>query len=245
MLRTRLLVEGQDPDTLLNGTPRSLVPLWQWATSSLTKPDAPGATDPAKVPRDQWPSWARYSTEVEPVLSFESLRLIDGLVSYLAHVVLQHAPRARWQPGEYPSKRHQFRHHPMLAADHHQVYFPRSIFVKARKLLKGGAVPEDALASHAEAVIAAFNEGVTTPAAPPEPLVEIEEIREEPGGYDFEIGLSDELAHERSAEVDLLVRKLSDQDGIQKVLREDRDLILVRAPSWGAEALRTWITGHI
>lgn len=27
LLRTRLLVEGQDPDTLLNGTPRSLVPL--------------------------------------------------------------------------------------------------------------------------------------------------------------------------------------------------------------------------
>lgn len=49
---------------------------------------------------------------------------------------------------------------------------------------------------------------------PQEPLFEIEDVRDEPGGYDSEIGLGDEIAHARSADVDRLVRDLSREDGI-------------------------------
>lgn len=82
--------------------------------------------------------------------------------------------------------------------------------------------------------------GGTTKRTEPEPILEIEDIRGEAGGYDFEIGLGEELAHERSAEVNRLVHDLSRQDGVKKVLREDRDLILVRAPSWSTETLEGW-----
>ena len=64
-------------------------------------------------------------------------------------------------------------------------------------------------------------------------------------GHDFEIGLGDELAHARSAEVDRLVRELSGEDGINEVLREDRDIILVRAPLWRIDALETWISRRV
>ena len=79
----------------------------------------------------------------------------------------------------------------------------------------------------------------------PEPPFEIEEVRDDPGGYDFEIGLSDEIAHVYSLKVDWLVRKLSRQDGILEIFREDRELILVRAPSWSAGELESWLAPRL
>lgn len=79
----------------------------------------------------------------------------------------------------------------------------------------------------------------------PEPAFEIEDVRDEPGGSDFEVGLGDEIAHERSADVDRLVRELSREDGIHEVFREDRELVLVRAPSWSIDALQGWMARRI
>lgn len=79
----------------------------------------------------------------------------------------------------------------------------------------------------------------------PEPAFEIEEVGDEPGGYDFEIGLSDEIAHVHSRKVDGLVRQLSREDGVLEVLREDRELVRVRAPSWSAETLELWLAPRL
>ena len=81
--------------------------------------------------------------------------------------------------------------------------------------------------------------------AEPEPPFEIEEVRDEPGGYDFEIGLSDEIAHVYSIKVDGLVRKLSRQAGVLEAFREDREVLLVRAPSWSAGELETWLAPRL
>jgi hypothetical protein len=78
-----------------------------------------------------------------------------------------------------------------------------------------------------------------------DPPFEIEEVRDEPGGYDFEIGLSDEIAHVNSLKVDGLVRKLSREGGVLEVVREDREVILVRAPSWSAESLESWMAPRL
>lgn len=78
-----------------------------------------------------------------------------------------------------------------------------------------------------------------------EPLFEIEETGDEPGGYDYEIWLSDEVAHIRSAKVDRLLRKLAREEGVEEVIREDREMILVRAPKWSAEDLEAWMAYRI
>ena len=120
--------------------------------------------------------------------------------------------------------------------------------VSARAALRGSREsPDDAMASYARRLIDRLNEGDSgaTKAMEPEPPFEIEDVRDEPGGYDFEIGLGDEIAHERSADVDRLVRQLSGEGGINEVLREDRELILVRAPSWNINALQTWISQRL
>ena len=94
-LREILVADGQDPASLLDGTPESLVPLWRWMLSRFTDLDTPDVTDPASVPRHAWPSWERYTYEEERTLSMESLTLLDGLVSYVAAVMQERAPLAR------------------------------------------------------------------------------------------------------------------------------------------------------
>jgi hypothetical protein len=247
-LRERLVAEGQNPGVFLDGTVESLVPLWRWTLSRLTGLDAPGATDPASVPRAAWPSWERHRQEGG--LSMESLELLDGLVSYLASVVMDRAPRARWKIAHHRIKRYRFNNHPVLArdGDDANLFLPGVIAVNARDaILRMRESPEDSIFTYAGAIIEHLNQGENA-AAPPteaEPLFEIEEIRDERGGYDFEIGLSDEIAHTQSAKVDRLVRKLSGEKGVTEVLREDRDRILVRAPAWSLDTLETWISQRL
>ena len=249
-LRERLVADGQDTAVLLDGTPESLVPLWRWLLSRLTLVDAPGATDPASVPREAWPSWERYTIEKERTLSLESVTLLDGLVSYLAAVVRDRAPLARWEIARDRHKRYAYNNHPVLVSgtgeDHN--FLPGLPAVSARAALRGTREsPDDAMAAYARRLIDRLNEGDggTSGTKEPERPFEIEDVRDEPGGYDYEIGLGDEVAHERSADVDRVVRELSGEDGIHGVLREDRELILVRAPSWSIDALRTWIARRL
>lgn len=249
-LRKRLVAEGQDPAALLDGTPESFVPLWRWVLSRLTGPEAPGATDPASVPREAWPSWERYTVEEEGVLSMESLTLMDGLVSYLAAVVRNGAPLARWEIARDRHKRYVYNNHPVLVSgtgESHN-FLPGFPMVQACGVLLGvRESPDDTIAVYARELIEQLNEGdgCTAEATPAEPLFEIEDVRDEPGGYDFEIGLGDEIAHERSADVDRMVLELSGEDGVHEVLREDRELILIRAPSWSSDALQRWIAQRI
>lgn len=245
-LRERLVADGQDPAAFLDGTPESLVSLWGWLLSRLTSVDDPGATDPASVPRERWPSWERYTAEKERTLSLESLTLLDGLVSYLAEVVQDRVPSARWEVARHSYERYAYNNHPVLVSgkgeDHN--FLPGLPVVSARAALRSALEsPDDAMAAYARRLIDRLNdvEGGTAETAEPEPPFEIEEVRDEPGGYDFEIGLSDEIAHVYSLKVDLLVRKLSRADGILEVVREDREVILVRAPSWSTESLETWL----
>ena len=115
-LRERLVADGQDPAALLDGTPESLVPLWRWMLSRFTDLDTPGATDPASVPRETWPSWERYTYEEERTLSMESLTLLDGLVSYVAAMVQERAPLARWEVARHPIERYAYNNHPVLVS---------------------------------------------------------------------------------------------------------------------------------
>ncbi len=249
-LREQLVADGQDPAALLDGTPESLVPLWRWMLSRFTSLDTPGATDPGSVPRQAWPSWERYTFEEEPTLSVESLTLLDGLVSYVAAVVQERAPLARWEVVRHPIKRYAYNNHPVLVSgkgeDHN--FLPGVPTVDARAALNGvRESPDDRMADYTLRLIERLNGPTEVTDAPmeEEPPFEIEEVRDEPGGIDFEIGLSDEIAHVYSLKVDGLVRKLARQDGILEAVREDRELILVRAPSWSAGDLEAWLAPRI
>ncbi|HEX9229430.1 MAG TPA: hypothetical protein VF885_22760, partial [Arthrobacter sp.] len=152
-------------------------------------------------------------------------------------MVRKRASLERWEISRDRHKRYQFNNHPVLVSGTGEIhnFLPDRIWISAGASLRGGREsPEDEMAVYARRLIEQLNEGDGGAAEPmvPEPAFEIEDVRDEPGGYDFEVGLGDEIAHERSADVDRLVRELSREDGIHEVFREDRELVLVRAPSW-------------
>jgi hypothetical protein len=252
-LREVLAAEGQDPDSLLDGSVESLVPLWRWIISRLARADSPGATDPASVLRRAWPSWERYTMEEERVLSFESLVLLDGLVSYLAVLIPQHAPTARWAIAQHRIRRYAWDKHPVLVSGtggNHK-FLAGIPAPAARALLLGmREVPDDEIARYARAVIDDLNAGDRAAdddsAVENEPLVEVEDLGEDAlRGRELEVSLREDIAHEHSRTVDRLAGALGKQDGITGVVREDSELLLVATPGWSTGQLEEWTTGYL
>lgn len=195
--------------------------------------------------------------EEENVLSLESLTLLDGLISYLAAVVLDRVPAARWEIARHRTKSYVYKNYPVLVSgtgESHN-FLPAAPAGGARgALLRVQERSDSWVARYAQFLIDDLNpaEDVTAPtedataqAIDPEPLFEVEETRDEPGGYDFEIGLSDELAHPCSDEVDRWVIELAGEEGVSEVYREDREIIQVWAPSWSVADLEAWVTRRI
>ncbi|MUN62493.1 hypothetical protein GMA12_04960 [Kocuria sediminis] len=71
-----------------------------------------------------------------------------------------------------------------------------------------------------------------------EPLVEVGADADD--GV-FDVGLHEEIAHEHSRKVNQLVKELATQPGVLSAHREDREVLLVRAPDWNAQQLEQWV----
>jgi hypothetical protein len=252
-LRQALAADGQDPDLLLDGSVESLVPLWGWILAHLTAFDAPpGATDPNSVPREVWPSWARHEYEVMHALSLESLFLLDGLVSYLGDVVQQHAPEARWEIAHHRIKRYHLNKHPVLVSgtgeDHN--YLPGLPRVQAYCNLTGFRESSaDAMAEYARRLIEQLNRGDQPDdeeMAEDEPLVEVEDLGDdELRGRELEVALREDIVFEHNRVVGRMLKALKQEDGIARVIREDREILLVATPTWSAGQLQDWVARYL
>jgi hypothetical protein len=251
-LREALRADSQDPDALLDGTVDSLVPLWRWILSHLTGPEAPGATHFASVPREMWPSWVRYTMEGQRALSMESLLLLDGLVSYLGAVVQERAPEARWEIARHRIKRYHLNNHPVLVSgageDHN--FLPGLLSGAAHASLSGvRESPDDTIAKYARGVIEQLNRG-DSPAdeemAEEEPLVEVEDLGDdELRGRELEVSLREDIGHEHNRVVGRMVKALKQEDGITRVIREDREVLLVATPTWSTDRLQEWVSSYL
>jgi hypothetical protein len=250
-LRESIASDGRDPHELLDGAVESLTPLWRWILNRLTGPTSPGATDPASVPREDWPTWERYTMEEERVLSLESLFLLDGLVSYLATVVADRAPAARWDIARHRVKRYAFNNHPVLVSEYtdSHIFLPAVPAGDARAVLLGmRESPDDRIAQYARAAIDDLSKADEDAPAVigVEPLVEVEDLGEDAlRGRELEVSLREDIAHEHSRMVDRLVKTLAKEDGITGVVREDREVLLVATPHWTTAQLQEWVTGYL
>lgn len=252
-LRQALQADGQDPDALLDGSVESLVPLWRWILAHLTMFDAPGgATDPNSEPREVWPSWARHEYEVMHALSLESLLLLDGLVSYLGDVVQQQAPEARWEIAHHRIKRYHLNKHPVLVSgtgeDHNYLSgLPR---VRAYGSLTGSREsPDDTMAEYARRLIERLNQG-DLPAdeemAEEEPLVDVEDLGDdELRGRELEVSLREDIVFEHNRVVGRMLKALKQEEGITRVIREDREVLLVATPTWSTDQMEKWVARYL
>lgn len=131
-LEARLRSTGVDPGPLLDTTPGSLTPLWQWGREELTP------REPDERPRTEaWPSWLRHTVATEPLLSEHSIRLVDGMTSYLCRVVESGAPAAGWRSGHDRVRNYGWQNHPVLARGRDEFALGDYAAVAARRHLRG------------------------------------------------------------------------------------------------------------
>jgi hypothetical protein len=240
---TRYLAESSEGTVNLDGTVESLTPLWRWVKSVLTERTAetPGPETATN------PTWLRYGIGTEPILSPDSIAVIDGVISYLCRVVEQGAPKARWRVGYNRIKSYMWQNHPVLANDNEEVPLPDLVPGLARGQASGGLTSEDdKLTRTAAAVIRRLNGTDEDTVAEDEPLIEVEDLGEdELRGRELEVSLREDIAHEYSREVDGLLKTLVKEEGITGAFREDREVLLVNTPSWNTDQLQQWITRYI
>ncbi len=134
-------------------------------------------------------------------------------------------------------------HHPVLAGpatdDDGQIYLPNMVAVTANRQRRGlDPLGEDRITAFASRVITALSREEAEPVPEvDEPLIEVDSD----DGEEYDVGLRDDLAHEHSRLMDRMVKELKKQPGVNSAHREDRDMLLVRAPDWAAEDLEQWL----
>jgi hypothetical protein len=188
------------------------------------------------------PSWLRYCVGNKPNLSQESVVIIDGLVSYVCRVVERGAPAARWRAGHKPAKGWVWENHPVLAVGDDGWALGELVQRSAQPI--GGRIrsEENALALRVKAFIDQLNRAGGHITEADEPLVEVEDLGEDPlRGRELEVALREDIAHKYSRLVDRMAENLAKENGITGVIREDREILLVGTYSWESERLEEWV----
>lgn len=173
--------------------------------------------------------------------------MVDAVISYLCRVVEGGAPRARWRVGHHRIKSYMWQNHPVLANDSEEVALAEMVPGTARGQVTG-RVPsaDDKLARTAAAVIERLNGANEDMDGEDEPIVEVEDPGDdELRGRELEVSLREDIVHEYSRVVARMVKALKEEDGISRVIREDREVLLVATPTWSIERLQAWVAGYL
>jgi hypothetical protein len=237
-LRAELTGHGMNPSTLLDASPASLTPLWAWIASRRTELAANPAAGVPVLPRQQWPSWARHSVTGVRVPSATMDVLVDGLVSYLAVVIITGAPNTRWGLGSPEDPRHHLHHHPVLIGNGHQVYVPTLPLGGMLRLKRGEkSLHATELEQYADGVITDLRTGPPALDGPQDCPVD---VVAEPASFD--IGVHPVIAQSNSRLVERMAHELTRLSGIDSVLRKAPDALQVHAPHWHADELQQWLS---
>ncbi|MEX5271565.1 hypothetical protein [Kocuria sabuli] len=237
-LRSTMAADGLNPDVLLEGSPESVGPVWEWIT---TQTDDLGL-DPRPLDKDptrpSWPSWARHLRMVDPHPPAQSLALVDGFTTYLAQIITTAAPDAHWRVGDHRIGCYPMLNYPVLTADSHQIFLP-GLPLYSTYLSAQGHDPMSGteMLQHTRRTITALRgEGPVAEVAE-EPLVTV--VAEVDC---FDVGLRTDLARKHSHLVERMVTELASRDGIASVYRYGSDALVIDAPHWDETRLKLWLT---
>lgn len=238
-LRTELATQSIDIEVVLDGTPASLSLLWAWITGRRAELAADPMVTDAVEPREKWPSWARHTVTSMHVPSATMFVLLDGLVSYLAQVLIIGAPSAVWGLGSPGDSRHHLHQHLVLLGGGQQIFVPTLPMAGMLRLKRGEpSLGENELAEYAAAMIAALHDEHPPLMVDP-PVV----VVAAPTGFD--VGVRADIAGQRPGLVARLATELAAQDGVTSVDRTAADALEVNAPGWDPDDLQRWVNGWV
>jgi hypothetical protein len=237
-LRAFLVHRGQDPEVVLDGSPGSVAPLWEWLNDWFARLGVAPQTLEEDPTRESWPSWAHHGRLVDPHPPAASLALIDGFTTYLGQVIGAAVPEAHWGIGEHRIADHPLLHYPVLAAGHHQIFLPAIPLYSAYQSAHGRDPFSGAeMLAHVRRTITALRgEGPAADAAQ-EPLVSV--IAEVDC---FDVGLREDLTEQHPEVIERLIAELTGRDGVLSVHRYGPSALVVDVPDWDELRLKLWLT---
>jgi len=59
------------------------------------------------------------------------------------------------------------------------------------------------------------------------------------------VSLREDIVHEHNRVVGRVIKALKQEDGITRVIREDREVLLVATPDWSTDRLQRWVVGYL
>ena len=59
------------------------------------------------------------------------------------------------------------------------------------------------------------------------------------------MSLREDIVHEHNRVVGRVIKALKQEDGITRVIREDREVLLVATPDWSTDRLQRWVVGYL
>ena len=79
-----------------------------------------------------------------------------------------------------------------------------------------------------------------------EPLVEVEDLGDdELRGRELEVALREDIVFEHNRVVGRMLKALKREDGITRVIREDREILLVATRTWSTTQLQEWVARYL
>lgn len=250
-LCARLAADGIDPADLLDGSVGSLDPLLEWIKRQLhPPPKEPWKTAVDRSAGVAVPAWYRHEIDEEPLLAPPAVRLVDGLLSYVADVVIAAAPGTGWAIGHESFARYIDENAPVLRRGGTQVGAVRMVFGIARGLAADpNSHPQNSLRQVAarwiESLVGA--EPVTSESSPPLEEVSEAEVVVGPGDEEDEsvVGLYDDVRLlVGDAAIERLAQTLPGNLGTSEAAFEDREVLVVRGRVDRAE-LKRWIVAQL
>lgn len=219
------------PIERLDFTRGSLGPLWSWVMA--TYPPTPSTDDEMWAADPPW--WYSFHAPLGQRIGRDLSRIVTGAAAYFAETVTR-TRATEWVIGK-DRRMADFRQ-PLLSVHGRGTFLPDAIvLVAANQWASGTIVSERRLLDLYDIW-----------AGPDDPRPEAGEDEPRPAPYSVErfdgidfdavITFDDVLAHEEEGRLARFVEALDRQEGVERVVWEDREIVLVRAPRLDEVTLR-------
>jgi len=244
------------PVAALDFTRNSLETLWGWVISRAQPPPTPVSDEVMRASGPPW--WYEFQAPLGQRIGPDLARLMVGAAAYLAETVLRQRPGSRWvlerdrgaadfnQPLLQVAGRGRFS--PDLVVLTVASQWARGMRVGGAPLseiydVRAGPEPADVLETSTELAAPARAGSAARGGSGRPYLIE----RGAPGGFETVISFDDEAASDAPGGVERiehLVAALAREAGVERVVHEDREIVLVRAPRLTDERLAELVDRH-
>lgn len=215
------------PVDRLDFTRGSLGELWRWVLTQVDRPSAPHTDDELRAAGPPW--WYEFHPPLGQEIGPELAHLVAPLAAYFAETIIRTRPGSAWTlDADRRSANYQ---RPLLQVAGRGAFSPDTIvLVVLVKWVRGEPTEEDLLVRLYD--VRAGKTGDPVPSestsSPGAQELVVEHVPDD--AFNTVVTFDHVVAHEEDERITRFVEALGREPGIERAVREDREIVLVSAP---------------